>query len=184
VLGRISGWKGQDVLVRALAEPPLRERRDVVAVVAGEPWKGEQRHLRELLELATALGVADRVRHVGFREDVGEVYGAADVVAVPSKQPDPFPNAALEAAAAGCCVVAAAHGGLPEMLADGRTGLLVAPGDATALAVRLAALVDDPDRRRAIGAAAADDVRERFSTQRMLDGVQALYDRLLAGRPA
>jgi glycosyltransferase involved in cell wall biosynthesis len=70
------------------------------------------------------------------------------------------------------------------MLADGRTGLLVAPGDATALAVRLAALVDDPDRRRAIGAAAADDVRERFSTQRMLDGVQALYDRLLAGRPA
>lgn len=178
VLGRISGWKGQDVLVKALAQEPLRDRDDVVALVAGEPWRGEQRHLRELHESATRLGVGDRLRHVGFRSDVENVYGAADVVAVPSKQPDPLPNAALEAAAAGCCVVAARHGGLPEILTDGRTGILVEPGSEEELARALAYLADHPERREALGAAAAADVGERFSTARMLDEVQAMYDRL------
>lgn len=176
VLGRISGWKGQDVLVRALGQPALADREDVVAVVAGEPWRGEERHLRALHELAAALGVAARVRHVGFREDPADVYGAADVVAVPSTQPDPFPNAALEAAAAGCCVVASAHGGLPEILTDGSTGVLVPPGDAVALAEALAALRDDPARRAALGAAATADVGSRLTPARMLAEVQALYD--------
>ncbi len=182
VLGRISGWKGQDVAVRALAEGPLRDRSDVVLCLAGDPWRGEERHLRELHELAGHLGLQDRVRHVGFREDVDTLYGAADVVLVPSKQPDPFPNAALEAAAAGCCVVASGHGGLPEMLRHGRTAMLVPPGDPAALAAAVAPLIDDPARRDALGTAAALDVRERFSTTRMLDRVQALYDLLIARR--
>ncbi len=177
VLGRISGWKGQDVVVSALG---ALGREDVHVLVAGAPWKGEERHERELRQLAARLGVADRVHIAGFIEDVDLVYGAADIVAVPSKQPDPFPNAALEAAAAGCCVVASAHGGLPEMLRDGETAVLVAPGDAHLLAEALRPLVDDPDRRAALGAAAFADIRERFSTARMLDEVQALYDRLLA----
>ncbi|PTL56482.1 glycosyltransferase [Paraconexibacter algicola] len=178
VLGRISGWKGQDVLVRALGHGPLAARGDVVALVAGEPWRGEERHLRELHEIAAGLGVGGRVVHCGFRPDVDTVYGAADVVVVPSKQPDPFPNAALEAAAAGCCVVASAHGGLPEMLRDGETGVLVPPGDPAALAAALGDLVDDPARRDALGAAAREDVRRRFSTRLMLDRIQGLYDHL------
>ncbi len=182
VLGRISGWKGQDVLVRALGQPPLADRTDIVALVAGEPWRGEERHLRELHEIATRLGVGARVVHCGFRPDVDAVYGAADVVAVPSKQPDPFPNAALEAAAAGCCVVASAHGGLPEMLRDGETGILVAPDDPHGLAQVLAGLADDPVRRKALGAAAREDIRRRFSTQLMLDRVQSLYDHLVTRR--
>jgi glycosyltransferase involved in cell wall biosynthesis len=180
VLGRVSGWKGQDVAVRALGHPALRDREDVILVVAGDPWRGEERHLRALHELAAPLGLADRVRHVGFREDVDTVYGAADVVLVPSKQPDPFPNAALEAAAAGCCVVASNHGGLPEMLSHGRTAILVPPDAPGPLAEAVAALVDDPGRRAALGAAAAADIAERFSTAQMLERVQALYDRLIA----
>jgi glycosyltransferase involved in cell wall biosynthesis len=170
VLGRISGWKGQDVAVRALAHLD-----DAVLLVAGQPWRGEERHLRELWSLAHAHGVEDRVVHAGFVDDVAQVYGAADVVAVPSKQPDPLPNAALEAAASGCCVVASNHGGLPEILRDGETGLLVAPNDPTALANA----IRSADRER-LGAAAAADVCERFAPARMLDEVQALYDRLLA----
>jgi glycosyltransferase involved in cell wall biosynthesis len=180
VLGRVSGWKGQDVLVRALGQPGLVEHPEVVALVAGDPWRGEERHLRALHETAGQLGVGSRVHHVGFREDVESVYGAADVVVVPSKQPDPFPNAALEAAAAGCCVVASAHGGLPELLHDGETGVLVPPDDPVALADALAALRGDPARRAALGAAAAADVGERLTPARMLAEVQALYDALVA----
>jgi glycosyltransferase involved in cell wall biosynthesis len=180
VLGRVSGWKGQDVLVSALGEGELRARGDAVALVAGAPARGEERHRRELHALAARLGVADRLYDVGFQEDLDLVFGAADVVAVPSKQPDPLPNAALEASAAGCPVVAAAHGGLPEIVRDRQTGRLVAPRDPAALACVLAELAADPDQGARLGAAAAVDVRARFARQRLLDEVQALYDRLLA----
>jgi glycosyltransferase involved in cell wall biosynthesis len=180
VLGRVSGWKGQDVLVRTLAEPPLRDDPSVVALVAGGPWRGELRHQRELHELAARLGVASRLYDVGFRDDVHNVYGAADIVVVPSKQPDPLPNAALEAAAAGCCVVASDHGGLPEILRDRETGRLVRPVDPAALARVIAELAAAPAERERLGAAAAPDVARRFATGRMLDEIQALYDRLLS----
>jgi len=177
VLGRISAWKGQEVLLRALAEPPMAVR-GTVGVVAGDAWPGQERHEKRLHDLAAELGLGDRLRMTGFREDVGTLYGAADVVVVPSTRPDPLPNSALEAAAAGCCVVAAAHGGLPEIVRDGQTGVLVAPGDAGALAVALAALADDPERRSALGSAAAADVRERFAPQRLAQAVMARYDAL------
>ncbi len=180
VLGRISGWKGQDVLVSALGEAPLRGREDVVALVAGEPWRGEERHRRELHALAARLGVSGRLHDVGFQSDLDQLYGAADVVVVPSKQPDPLPNAALEACAAGCCVVAAAHGGLPEIVRDGASGRLVAPRDPAALARVLGELAADPGQRERLGTAAAADVRARFARERLLDEIQALYDGLVA----
>jgi glycosyltransferase involved in cell wall biosynthesis len=178
VLGRISTWKGQDVLARALAEPALRDT-GAIGVVAGDAWPGEERHEAALRALAAELGLGDRLRLVGFRDDPETVYGAADVIVVPSTQPDPLPNAALEAAAAGCCLVAAAHGGLPEIVRDGETGVLVPPGDAAALARALASVAADPARRERLGAAAAADVADRFSVTRLLDRVQALYDELL-----
>jgi glycosyltransferase involved in cell wall biosynthesis len=179
VLGRLSDWKGQDVLIRALAQPPL-QTAGAIGLIAGEPWQGRAR-TDELLELARGLGVAERVRLLGFVDDPAALYAATDVVVVPSTRPDPLPNAALEAAASGCCVVASALGGLPEIISDGRTGRLVAPGDPRALAGALAELAADPDARRRLGTAAAADVSARFSPGRMLEAVQALYDELLAG---
>ena len=178
VLGRVSGWKGQDVLVRALAEPEL-SARGAVALIAGSAWPGAEERTDAVRELARALEVEARVRFVGFRDDVENVYGAADIVAVPSTAPDPLPGAAIEAAAAGCAVVASAHGGLPEIIRDGRTGRLVAPGDPSALARATAQLLDDPGARARLGAAAAADVRERFAPSRLLETVHALYHEVL-----
>jgi glycosyltransferase involved in cell wall biosynthesis len=177
VLGRISDWKGQDVLVRALAEPALRER-GAVALLAGDAWPGAEERRDAVVALAASLGVLDRVVLAGFRDDVENVYGAADVVAVPSTAPDPLPNAALEAAAASCAVVASAHGGLPEILRDGVTGRLIPPGDAGVLARVAAELLDAPSERSRLGAAAAADVRERFAPERLIDAVHSLYDSL------
>ena len=179
VLGRISDWKGQDVLVRALAQPALRQR-GALGLLAGEAWPGAEHRTERLLGLAESLGVRDRLRLVGFRDDVENVLGAADAVAVPSSSPDPLPGAAVEAAAAGCAVIASAHGGLPEIIRDGETGLLVAPGDAAALADAAASLLDDPGRRERLGAAASADVRERFSARRLQEAIARLYDSLRA----
>ena len=178
VLGRVSAWKGQDVLARALAESPLASI-GAVGLVAGAPWPGAERPAAELERLRGTLELGDRLRVLGFQAEVGPLLGAVDAVAVPSTRPDPFPNAALEAAAAGVPVVAAAHGGLPEMLRDGETGVLVAPGEPAALAAALRALADDPARAERLGQAAAADVAARFSAERMLSAVQAQYDALL-----
>jgi glycosyltransferase involved in cell wall biosynthesis len=177
VLGRISDWKGQDVLVRALAQPHLRER-GTVGLVAGEAWPGADERASSVLALAQELGVTDRLRLLGFRDDVETVFGAADLVAVPSTAPDPLPGSAIEAAAAGCAVIASAHGGLPEIIRDGDTGRLVAPGDPAALARAASELLDDTGQRERLGAAARADVRRRFSADRLLDEIQALYDSL------
>jgi glycosyltransferase involved in cell wall biosynthesis len=180
-IGRISPWKGQEVLARALAEPALAAA-GAIGVVAGDAWPGEEESERDLRALAGSLALGDRLRLVGFRDDLETVLGAADAVVVPSTQPDPLPNAALEAAAAGCCVVAADHGGLPEIVHDGRTGVLVPPGDAGALARALAALAGDPATAVRLGSAAAYDVRGRFSADGLLEAVQDLYDEVLESR--
>lgn len=178
LLGRVSDWKGQDVLARALAEPALAQA-GAVGLIAGDAFPGNEHFERELAALSERLGLGERLRLLGFREDVENVLGAADAVAVPSTRPDPLPNSALEAAAAGLPVVAAAHGGLTEIVRDGQTGLLVAAGDHVALAAALARLASEPALAGRLGQAAAADARERFALPRMLDEVQALYERVL-----
>jgi glycosyltransferase involved in cell wall biosynthesis len=179
VLGRISDWKGQDVLIRALAEPALAER-GALGLIAGDVWPGAESREGAVRALADRLGVADRLIWAGFRADVENVYGAADIVAIPSTQPDPLPGSAVEAAAAGCAVVAAAHGGLPEIISDGVTGRLVRPGDTAELAAVCAGLLDDDAERARLGNAAASEARTRFAPERLLEGVQRMYDEVLS----
>jgi glycosyltransferase involved in cell wall biosynthesis len=182
LVARVSGWKGQDLLVRALAEPALAARPQVVALLAGAPRPGEERHRRELHELAGQLAVAGRVHDVGFRDDLDAVYAAADLVATASTHPDPLPNPLLEAAVARRPVVAAAHGGAPEVVRDGVTGLLVPPRDAGALAEAIARLADDAALRAGLAAAAEADIRHRFGRPRLLADLQRRYDALLDRR--
>lgn len=118
---------------------------------------------------------------LGFREDVEVVFGAADLIAVPSTAPDPLPGAAIEAGAAGCAVIASGHGGLPEIIRDRETGRLVEPGNASALALTPAELLDDSGLRERLGAAAAADVRARFSAQRLQAEIHDVYDAVLRG---
>jgi glycosyltransferase involved in cell wall biosynthesis len=181
VAGRVSDWKGQELLVCALAQPQLGGER-AVGLIAGDAWPGQERQVEQLEELAQSLGVGESVRMLGFRDDIARLYAAADVVVVPSTRPDPLPNSALEAAAAGACVVAADHGGLPEIVRDAATGRLFEPGNAGALAALLAELARDPAQRARLGAAAAADVGERFAPALLCERVQALYDELLRDR--
>jgi glycosyltransferase involved in cell wall biosynthesis len=176
VLGRIADWKGQDVLARALAEPALAEI-GAVGLIAGDAYPGEEARAPDLGRLRDELGLGERLRLLGFRADPEVVLDAADVVVVPSTRPDPFPNSALEALAAGRPVVASNAGGLPEMIDDEESGLLVAPGDPAALAAALRALADDPGRRERMGIAGARAAK-RFSLDAMLDGIEAVYAQL------
>jgi glycosyltransferase involved in cell wall biosynthesis len=181
LVGRVSDWKGQDVLIRALAEAPLVER-GAVALLAGDPAPGAGELPHRLEMLAGGLGVAERVRWLGFRADVDDVWAAADVAVVPSTRPEPLGLVAMEAGAAGLPVVASAHGGVAEVVRDGETGLIVPPGDALALASAVRLLADDPGLAARMGAAARERVAEHFGVDRMLAELQDLYDELAAAR--
>ena len=160
--------KAHECLLAAAATLAPRHPQLRYVIVGGGP------RAEELQALAHTLGVADRVRFLGHREDVTELLAAADVFVLPSRS-EAFPNGALEAMAAGLPVVACRVGGLIDLVEHGRTGLLVPPDDPAALAAALASLVQSPATARAFGAAARAEVAARYSYDRMVAGFEQLY---------
>jgi len=181
MVGRVSDWKGQHVLASALSDPALADIQ-AIGIVAGDAAPLQPQHETDLIALRDKLGLAERFTLLGFREDLETVFGAVDVLAVPSSHPDAFPNAVLEAAASSVPIVAMDVGGLPEMVVDGQTGRLVPAADVRRLAAVLRELADDPDQGRRLGEAAAAKVRSRFGLAPMISAVEELYDLLLAAR--
>ena len=166
-LGALEVRKGHAVLLAAAAglasaAPRLRY-----------VFCGEGRQAKALAGAAAALDGAARL--VGFRRDVAACLAAADIVALPSLQ-EGLGVAALEAMAAGRPVVASRVGGLAEAVVHEETGLLVPPGDPTALAAALARLARDPDLRARLGAAGHARVLARYTAARMAEGTLACYE--------
>ena len=158
-VGRMVYKKGFDTLIRALAEPTLRDQ-DVLAVMIGE---GDQK--AEWQALAQALGVNDRLRWVGNvpKDKIGLYYNACDVLVNPSvrKPVDGLNVCVLDAMSCGKTVVGSTVAGNPLAIVDGETGFLTAEGDPGALAAALAKLAADPALRQRMGAAA----RQRIETE-------------------
>jgi glycosyltransferase involved in cell wall biosynthesis len=139
------------------------------AIVGGGP---------ERPQVEAELGDAGEL--LGERDDVPELLASADVFALSSRS-EGLPLSILEAMAAGLPVVATAVGGIPELVVDGETGLLVPPGDAQALADALRRLLGDPSLRRRFGDAARERAERDFSVERVRRAHVDLYERLLAG---
>lgn len=169
VFSRLSPWKGQSVALKALAELP-----DTGCVIAGGALFGEADYAASLVAEAASLGVADRVCFLGQRSDVPALMRAVDAVVHPSTEPEPFGRTLVEAMLARRPLVAADAGAVPEILEDGRCGLLFPPGDHAALAARLQAVRE--------GAAAAmldraeQRAREVYNARRMRDAIRAILD--------
>ncbi len=126
------------------------------------------------------LGLDGRVRFLGQRADVEDLLLASDLFVLPSHQ-EGFPNAVLEAMAAGKAVVATAVGGTPEAVADGESGILVPSRDPGALAAALVALLRDPARAREMGEAGRRRILERHAMERMVAAYETLYESLCGG---
>jgi glycosyltransferase involved in cell wall biosynthesis len=131
-------------------------------------------------QLAAELGLTDRVRLLGYVDDIGSWYGAFDAFLLTSAN-EGAPVVAIEALAAGVPVVATDAGGTRNVVDDGETGYLAPVGALDTLAELLERLRDDPALRARLGATGAVRMRERFSTQRMADGFDAVYAEILAG---
>jgi len=171
-IGRLIPIKGHLVLLRALAQARARVP-DVTLDLAGrgplEP---------ALKSYARELGLDDAVRFLGFVSPVQQAIADAAVVVVPSLG-EGFGMVALEAMERARPVIASSVGGLPEIVADGETGLVVPPAEADALAEAIVALAGDLPRARELGIAGRTRALEEFTPERCVARVEALYERAL-----
>lgn len=166
-LGRLHGNKAFDTLIRALASVP-----GAVLWLAGDgPLEGE------LKTLAREVGVADRVRFLGWRDDTADLIAAADILVCPSRW-EPLGNVVIEGWAQAKPVVAAASDGPRHLIADGETGLLCPIDAPDALAEALRQVAVDADLAARLGAAGEAAFRSRFTEEIIVRDYMEFFRRI------
>lgn len=173
IVARLAPIKAHEVLLdaaRLLGARPVPPQ----VVIVGD---GERRPALEAR--AAADGLRGRVHFLGWRADLPRIYADLDVVVLCSRN-EGSPVALIEAMAAGRPVVATRVGGVPDVVTDGETGLLVPQDDPPALAQAIARVLDDGELARRLGAAGRPRAVERFGAARLVRDIDALYARLLS----
>jgi glycosyltransferase involved in cell wall biosynthesis len=145
LIGRFNSWKGQGLLVAALArlEPPLRQRIQVVIV--GGVYQDQYHFRDDVIRDARQCGLSELISFLQFVDDPTELYHWSSLVVVPSLLPEPFGLVAIEAMGHGRPVIAANHGGLVDIVVDGITGVRFYPGDPEALAGAIRFYLEHPE---------------------------------------
>ncbi len=177
-VGRLSADKGgQDDLLWAVSELRKSHPQARLLIIGDGPLRPD------LEKYATQLGMLDTgaALFTGTRNDVDRLLGAMDVFVLPSHK-EALPIAVLEAMAMCLPVIATRVGGVPEVVQDGTTGLLVEPGDRPALRDALARLVSDPALARCLGACGQARVHAHFTVDKMVRHVEQLYEKLMLKR--
>ncbi|HEY0404492.1 MAG TPA: glycosyltransferase family 4 protein [Pyrinomonadaceae bacterium] len=181
-VSRMESWKGQALHLEALAR--LKHIPGWVCwQVGGAQTDGEKKFWQELKEQAEELGIAERVRFPGQRADVGRLLAAADIFCQPNIGAEPFGIAFIEALYARLPVVTTALGGALEIV-DDTCGVLVPPGDASALAEALRRLVEERDERARLGSAGPQRARELCDPATQMKQLHATLSRAVRQRRA
>ena len=172
---RLSPWKGQHILLEALAHCP----RDVTAIFVGEALFGEQDYVEQLHKQVAELRLEKRVRFLGFRSDIVPLMAACDLVAHTSTSPEPFGRVIVEAMLCGRPVVAAEAGGAVELVEKGKTGWLVTPGNPQKLAEAIASCRNQPEQAAIIARNAQIQASKRFNLRATNQQVSQLLYRVV-----
>ncbi len=174
--GRLNSWKGQGLLIEAAILLQSRGKLAQVRFAIVGDVVPRQESIRERLEeQVRSAGLQEVFSFVPFVADIAPVWFGSQVAVVPSTQPEPFGLVAIEAMAASLPVVAAAHGGLLDIVQHEKTGLLIEPRDLSALADALERLIGDAALRKTLGEAGALRQREHFSFASQVEKTEQIY---------
>ena len=179
-VGLLHPAKGPDILIRAAARLKRSFPSLKVLIVGDVLLERDEPYKQELERLARAEHIADIVVFTGFRADVFDLMRALDVLVHPAVYPDPLPRALLEAGALRRPIVATNVGGVAEIVEHERSGLLVEPGNAEALADAVASLLNDRTKAEAFASEARRKVERDFSLEKHAEKMMALYGEVLA----
>jgi glycosyltransferase involved in cell wall biosynthesis len=174
LVGRISPWKGQEIFIKAAA---LVNQRfpEAQFLVIGAALFGEDQYDREVRQLPGQLGIRDKVEFTGFRNDIKQAIAELDLLVHASTKGEPFGQVIIEGMAAGKPVVATNGGGVPEIVEDGETGILVPMGNVEAMAEAICQILSDPARAKEMGARARQRVADHFTLEQTARRVEAVY---------
>jgi glycosyltransferase involved in cell wall biosynthesis len=176
VFSRLAPWKGQHVLLQALAMVP-----DVGCIIAGDALFGEHDYAARLRAMVSELGLDHRVHFLGHRNDVPRLMQAVDIVVHPSVDPEPFGRTLVEAMLAGVPVIATDTGAARGILAGGAAGTLVGANDPRALADAIARVLSQRGELDGQIAFAASRAREQYGVGKMLQAASDLVGRIASG---
>ena len=181
LIGRISPWKGQHIFLRAAALVHQRFPETQFFIV-GSALFGETEYEQRIRSLTESLGISNIVTFTGFRSDVQNAIADMDVIVHASTIGEPFGQVIIEGMAAGKPVIATNGGGVPEIVEDGKTGILVPMGNAEAMAEAIHRVVADPVLATNMGARGRERVRKHFTIELKARKVEAVYQAMLSRR--
>jgi len=171
-VARLSRQKGIEYLLHA-AKTVIKQFPDITFIIAGKGPLESQ-----LKGLSIKLGISDKVKFLGFNDDIPKLLSVIDIFVLPSLW-EGMPNVVLEAMAAGKPVIATDTGGSKDIIDSGINGVLVEPKNSEALAEAILALLGDPAQRKRLGESARDKVKERFPIDKMVSKTEQIYTKLL-----
>lgn len=175
LVGRISSWKGQQLLVSAFVILAKKHLNIKLVFLGSAPLNQEH------FEISLKNKIAENKLHehvviFPFQKEIAKFWNSIDIAVVPSTEPEPFGLVAAEAMLAKKPVIASNHGGLAEIVIDDVTGFLVAPNDAIALAEAISKLIGNPELRTQFGKKGHERVINEFSIERHVDQFEAIFE--------
>jgi glycosyltransferase involved in cell wall biosynthesis len=174
LIGRISPWKGQHIFVRAAAL--VREQfPNARFFMVGSAMFGETKYESEVRSLVEELGLSGIVTFSGFRSDVQNAIADMDLIVHASITGEPFGQVIIEGMAAGKPIIATNGGGVPEIVDDGKTGILIPMGDVQAMAQSICRVLANPSLAADMGVRGRERVRDYFTIERKARNVEAVY---------
>jgi glycosyltransferase involved in cell wall biosynthesis len=174
LIGRISPWKGQHIFLQAAAEVSKNFPEARFYIVGGAMF-GEAEYDRKVRSMAETLGISKVVTFTGFRSDVQNMIADMDLIVHASTTGEPFGQVIIEGMAAGKPVIATDGGGVPEIVEDGKTGILVPMGDAPAMAAAISRVLAEPTLAAEMGVRGQERVRDHFTIEQKARKIEAVY---------
>jgi glycosyltransferase involved in cell wall biosynthesis len=173
---RLSPWKGQHILIDALVKSPPQ----VTALLVGDALFGEQDYVKELHQQVSTLGLENRVKFLGFRDDIAQLMAACNLIAHTSTAPEPFGRVIVEAMLSAKPVIAAQAGGAIELVTSGIDGFLVTPGESTELAQVITNCVQNPEITSKLAITAQENATKRFDVAIINQQIAQLLNQVLS----